>query len=142
MKSKNVLNLLRFGELLVNARIAYNNAKADPETAKTTTTFGKRSLTYFFWFVALAAVAGWLIYFCVTHIVSSLVLIAIGAAVLSVYIVLYSLGLLVLSLNLAIKQVRLNKKPVGIVALVLNLLVITIVLLAIVALIVILKINS
>jgi len=40
MKSKNVLNLFKFVELLVNARIAYNNVKDDPEVAKTTKTFG------------------------------------------------------------------------------------------------------
>ena len=43
--------------------------------------------------------------------------------VLAVYLALYALGFFILSFNLAIKQKKLNNKAVGIIALVLNILV-------------------
>ena len=120
MKKNLLSKLFNFIELIVNARIAYNNVKDDPEVAKTTKTFGKRSLVYFLAFLGMAALTGGLIYFCITHFVSTLIFLAIGAAILSVYTAIYSIGMFILSFNLAIKQNKLNKNPIGIIALILN----------------------
>ena len=67
MKKNLLSKLFNFIELIVNARIAYNNVKDDPEVAKTTKTFGKRSLVYFLAFLGMAALTGGLIYFCITE---------------------------------------------------------------------------
>ena len=123
MKKKNPLNLFKFVELLVNARIAYNNVKNDEEAKKTTTIFGKRSLVYVFIFALMAAGATALIYWGIVNFATSWIFLAIFAFVISVYLVIYAIGMFVLSLNLAIKQISLNKKPVGIIALVFNIII-------------------
>lgn len=132
MKKQNVLSLLKFVELLVNARIAYNNVKNDEETKKTADMFGKRSLVYFLVFMLVGGAAAGIIYWSVTHFVSTLVLVAILGFVVALYMAVYALGFFILSFNLAIKQKRLNNKAVGIIALVLNILVIVAVVVALV----------
>ena len=116
MKKNLISKLFNFVELIVNARIAYNNVKDDPEVAKTTKTFGKRSLVYFLAFLGMAALTAGLIYFCITRFVSTLIFLAIGAAILSLYTAIYAIGMFILSFNLAIKQNKLNKNPIGIIA--------------------------
>ena len=130
MKKKNILSLLKFVELLVNARIAYNNVKEDAEARKTADMFGKRSLVYFLVFVLVGGGAAGLIVWAVNHFASTLVFLAIGAIILAVYMVIYALGYFILSFNLAIKQNRLNNKAVGIIALTLKILVIVAVVVA------------
>ena len=132
MKKQNVLSLLKFVELLVNARIAYNNVKNDEETKKTADMFGKRSLVYFLVFMLVGGAAAAIIYWSVTHFVSTLVFVAILGFVVALYMAVYALGFFILSFNLAIKQKRLNNKAVGIIALVLNILVIVAVVVALI----------
>lgn len=141
MKKNLLSKLFNFIELIVNARIAYNNVKDDPEVAKTTKTFGKRSLVYFLAFLGMAALTGGLIYFCITHFVSTLIFLAIGAAILSVYTAIYSIGMFILSFNLAIKQNKLNKNPIGIIALILNIIVLVALVLGIIVLILAIKLS-
>lgn len=124
MKKQNIISLFKFAELLINARVAYNNVKNDEETKKNVATFGQRSLVYFLVFALVGGAAAGLIVWGVNHFLSTLLLVAIGAMVLAVYLALYALGFFILSFNLAIKQKKLNNKVVGIIALVLNILVI------------------
>ena len=141
MKKNLITKLFNFIELIVNARIAYNNVKDDPEVAKTTKTFGKRSLVYFFVFLGVAALTAGLIYFCITNFASTLIFLAIGAAFLSVYTAIYSIGMFILSFNLAIKQNKLNKNPIGIIALILNIIVLVALVLGIIVLILAIKLS-
>ena len=141
MKKNLMLKLFNFVELIVNARVAYNNVKDDPEVAKTTKTFGKRSLVYFLAFLGMAAITAGLIYFCITRFVSTLILLAIGAVILSVYTAIYSIGMFILSFNLAIKQNKLNKNPIGIIALILNIIVLVALALGILVLILAIKLS-
>jgi len=141
MKKNLMSKLFNFVELIVNARVAYNNVKDDPEVAKTTKTFGKRSLVYFLAFLGMAAITAGLIYFCITRFVSTLIFLAIGAAILSVYTAIYSIGMFILSFNLAIKQNKLNKNPIGIIALILNIIVLVALVLGIVVLILAIKLS-
>ncbi len=132
MKKRNIISLLKFVELLVNARIAYNNVKNDEEAKKTADMFGKRSLVYFLVFALIGGAAAGLIVWAVNYFASTLVFLAIGAIILAVYMSAYALGYFILSFNLAIKQKRLNNKAVGIIALVLNILVIVAVVVALI----------
>ena len=141
MKKNLMSKLFNFVELIVNARVAYNNVKDDPEVAKTTKTFGKRSLVYFLAFLGMAAITAGLIYFCITRFVSTLIFLAIGAAIVSVYTAIYSIGMFILSFNLAIKQNKLNKNPIGIIALILNIIVLVALVLGIVVLILAIKLS-
>lgn len=142
MKKHNILSLLKFAELLVNARIAYNNVKDDEEARKKADMFGKRSLVYFAVFAVVGGLAGALIYWCVTHFASTMILVAILGFVVSVYMVIYALGYFILSFNLAIKQKKLNNKAVGIIALTLNIIVLVAVLIGILALILMLSLSK
>ena len=139
MKKFNILNLFKFGEKIVNARLAYNNAKQDPEVKPNITTFGKRSMWYFVCFLFFAALTGGLVYYGITHFVSTLIFVSILALVAGVYTSIYMLGFYILSLNLAIKQVRLNKKFVGVLAMILNTVVAVAIVIAIPILIITLK---
>lgn len=142
MKKKNILSLFKFLELLVNARIAYNNVKNDEEAKKTANMFGKRSLVYFLVFMLVGGAAAGLIVWAVNNFVSTLIFLAIGAIILAVYMVVYALGFYILSFNLAIKQKRLNNNPVGIIALVLNLIVLVAVLAVLIFLLILAKVKS
>lgn len=142
MKKKNILSLLKFVELLVNARIAYNNIKEDEEAKKTADMFGKRSLVYFLVFALVGGAAAGLIVWAVNNFASTLVLLAIGAIILAIYMAVYALGYFILSFNLAIKQKRLNNKAVGIIALTLNILVIVAVVVALVVALIAIKMHS
>jgi len=139
MKKQNVLSLLKFAELLINARVAYNNIKNDEEAKKTANMFGKRSLVYFAVFAVLGGIAGALIYWCVTHFASTLIFLSILGFIASVYLLLYALGFYILSFNLAIKQKKLNNKAVGIIALILNITLLVAVLIALVILLITIK---
>ena len=141
MKKKNILSLFKFAELLVNARIAYNNVKNDEEAKKTADMFGKRSLVYFVVFALVGAGAAALIVWAVNNFVSTLIFVAIGAIILAVYMVIYALGYYILSFNLAIKQKKLNNKAVGVVALVLNITVIAAILIGIIIAILAIKLS-
>jgi len=141
MKKNLISKMFKFVELIVNARIAYNNVKDDPEVAKTTRTFGKRSIVYFLAFLGMAALTAGLIYFCITNFVSTLIFLAIGAAIVAVYAAIYSIGMFILSFNLAIKQNKLNKNPIGIIALVLNIIVLVALVLGILVLILAIKLS-
>jgi len=92
-------------------------------------------------FALVGGAAAGLLVWAINHFVSSLVLLAIGACVLAVYMIGYALGFLILSFNLAIKQKRLNNKAVGIIALTLNILVIVAVVIALVVAVIALKLN-
>lgn len=142
MKKQNILSLFKFIELLVNARIAYNNVKNDEEAKKTADMFGKRSLVYFLVFALIGGAAAGIIYWSVTHFASTLVFIAILGFVASLYMAVYALGFFILSFNLAIKQKRLNNKAVGIVALVLNITILVAVVISIVFGIIVLSIKN
>ena len=141
MKKKNALSLLKFVELLVNARIAYNNVKEDAEAKKTADMFGKRSLVYFLVFAVVGGLAGAIIYWSVTHFVSTLIFVAIMGFIVSLYMIIYALGYFILSFNLAIKQKRLNNKPVGIIALILNVAVVVAVVVSLVVVVVAIKLS-
>ena len=141
MKKQNVLSLLKFVELIVNARIAYNNVKNDEEAKKTADMFGKRSLVYFAVFAIIGGLAGLIIYWSVTHFASTLIFVAILGFIASVYMAAYALGFFILSFNLAIKQKRLNNKAVGIIALTLNILVIVAVVVALIVAILAIKLS-
>lgn len=139
MKKHNILSLFKFIELLVNARIAYNNVKNDEEAKKTADMFGKRSLVYFLVFAVIGGIAGAIIYWSVTHFVSTWVFVAILGFIVALYMAVYALGCFILSFNLAIKQKRLNNKAVGIIVLILNILVLVALLVGIIALIIVIK---
>ncbi|MFQ6772989.1 MAG: hypothetical protein ACLRFG_00760 [Clostridia bacterium] len=104
--------------LAVNARIAYNNAKKDENIRKTTTAFGKRALVYIISFAVLSLGGIALIWWGVDGFVNAFIF-NIFKIILGGYMVLYSLVLLPLALNLVIKQMKLNKKPIGWISLVL-----------------------
>ena len=142
MKKKNILSLLKFAELLLNARIAYNNVKKDEEAKKTVDMFGKRSLVYFLVFAVVGGLAGALIFWCVTNFASQFVFLAILGFIASLYMVVYAFGYYILSFNLAIKQKKLNNKAVGIIALVLNVIVLVAAVIAIGLLILMFKLKA
>lgn len=139
MKKKNILSLLKFAELLLNARIAYNNIKNDEEAKKTADMFGKRSLLYFLVFALIGGGAGALIFWSVTHFATQFMILAMLGFIASLYLIVYAFSYYILSFNLAIKQKCLNNKAVGIIALVLNIIVLVAVVLAIVVGVILLK---
>ncbi|MBO4936885.1 MAG: hypothetical protein J6C90_01010 [Clostridia bacterium] len=114
----NFWNAFSLISLAVNARIAYNNAKKDENIRKTTTAFGKRALVYIITFAVLSLGGIALIWWGVDGFVNALIF-NIFKIILGGYMVLYSLILLPLALNLVIKQMKLNKKPIGWISLVL-----------------------
>lgn len=139
MKNKNILSLLKFIELLVNARIAYNNIKNDEEAKRTANMFGKRSLLYFFIFALCGGTGGGLIYWSVHNFTTRYIFIAIIGVIISIYLIVYALGFYILSFNLAIKQKKCNNKAVGIIALILNILILVAIVAGVVILIKIIK---
>lgn len=125
MKTRSILSILKFFELLANARVAYNNAKKDEETRKTVTKFGGRAIVYTIVYVLLVGCGVALFYFGITNIASSLILVSIIAILASVYMLLWGVPYLILAINLTIKQLILNRKFIGWLALILLVIVIS-----------------
>ena len=46
MKKRNIFSLLKFIDYFIEARIAYNNAKSNPEIKNNTVAFAKRAILY------------------------------------------------------------------------------------------------
>lgn len=108
----------------INSRLMYNNLKNDEYARKRTTLLGMRALRHILTFalfltVAILAFNGMMSYFYTGQILMGIILFVLG-----VYTVAYGILFLPLSLNLTIKQLRLNKKAIGYIDLILLILVI------------------
>lgn len=101
------------------ARNDYNRIKADDELKKTSTLLGKRAIVYNIIMLIFMGGAAGLAIFGLTLSGLATILCIAGAVILYVSMLPY----LVLSLNLAIKQLCLNKKAIGWVMLILPLLI-------------------
>lgn len=101
------------------ARNDYNRIKADDELRKTSTLLGKRAIVYNIIMLVFMGGAAGLAIFGLTLTGLATILCIAGAVILYVSMLPY----LVLSLNLAIKQLCLNKKAIGWVMLILPLLI-------------------
>lgn len=101
------------------ARNDYNRIKADDELKKTSTLLGKRAIVYNIIMLIFMGGAAGLAIFGLTLTGLATILCIAGAVILYVAMLPY----LVLSLNLAIKQLCLNKKAIGWVMLILPLLI-------------------
>lgn len=101
------------------ARNDYNRIKADEELRKTSTLLGKRAIVYNIIMLIFMGGAAGLAIFGLTLSGLATILCIAGAVILYVAMLPY----LVLSLNLAIKQLCLNKKAIGWVMLILPLLI-------------------
>lgn len=139
MKARNILSVFKFVNLLINARVAYNNVKNDEEAKKTADMFGKRALVYFVVFVVTGCLAAALVVWSVNYLNTIWILVAILGLVMSLYLIVISLAYFILSFNLAIKQKMLNNKACGIIALILNVLVLVSFLICVVAFVVVIN---
>lgn len=101
------------------ARNDYNRIKADDELRKTSTLLGKRAIVYnIIMLIFMGGAAGLAIFGLSLTGIATILCIA-GAVILYVSMLPY----LILSLNLAIKQLCLNKRAIGWVMLILPLLI-------------------
>lgn len=101
------------------ARNDYNRIKADDELRKTSTLLGKRAIVYNIIMLIFMGGAAGLAIFGLTLTGIATILCIAGAVILYVSMLPY----LILSLNLAIKQLCLNKKAIGWIMLILPLLI-------------------
>lgn len=101
------------------ARNDYNRIKADDELRKTSTLLGKRAIVYnIIMLIFMGGAAGLAIFGLSLTGIATILCIA-GAVILYVSMLPY----LILSLNLAIKQLCLNKRAIGWIMLILPLLI-------------------
>ena len=119
--SNNHTNLRYLFNKLADNAATYNNIKSNGEERFTNTRLGRRAIRYnvfFFLFLGSAAALGILAMFLLRN--SNLIfgipllLIAVGLAVTSIIF-------LILALDCGIKQIKLNKKPIGIISILLTL---------------------
>lgn len=101
------------------ARNDYNRIKADAELRKTSTLLGKRSIVYNIIMLVFMGGAAALAIFGLTLTGLATILCIAGAVILYAAMLPY----LILTLNLAIKQLCLNKKAIGWIMLILPLLI-------------------
>lgn len=127
MKGLHWLNI--FGFILTNfvdTREVYNNLKEDAEERKITTYMGKRALLYTILFAFLFIGGPSLAIWCASSLISTRPLLGIVLLIAGVVIAVYGLVLFPIILNYIIKQLILNKRAIGWIALVLFLVVIAI----------------
>ncbi|MBE5735113.1 MAG: hypothetical protein E7361_01540 [Clostridiales bacterium] len=120
MKKRNIFSLLKFIDYFIEARIAYNNAKSNPEIKNNTVAFAKRAILYIILYAGLCFGGLALFVYGFNNIPFAFFL-ALLALVVGIYLFLYGFPFIFISLNLVIKQLCLNKKFLGWLALVLYL---------------------
>lgn len=127
MKGLHWLNI--FGFILtkfVDTREVYNNLKNDPEERKVTTYMGKRALLYSLLFALLFIGGPSLTIWCASSFISESPVLGIVLLITGVVVALYGLILIPIILNYIIKQLILNRRAIGWIALILFLIIIAV----------------
>lgn len=109
-----------------DTREIYNNLKKDPEERKVTTYMGRHALLYIILFAVLFIGGPSLTIWCASSFISEHVLWGVILLILGIVIALYGLILIPIILNYTIKQLVLNKRAIGWIALILFLVVIAV----------------
>lgn len=117
-KSKGIFSFLYkiFGKF-VDIKVAYNDIKANPEAKQTSTVLAKKSILYSIIGAVVFAISFALIFWGFSLVDSASVFFGIVLIILGISMIFYPLAFIILSLNLVIKQLLLNKKPLGFIAL-------------------------
>ncbi len=118
MKKRNIFSLLKFLDYFIDARVAYNNAKSKPEIKENTVAFATRAILYTLLYAGLCFGGLVLVVYGITNLVYAF-FIALLALFLGIYLIGYGFPFIFISLNLVIKQLCLNKKFLGWLALIL-----------------------
>ena len=132
-KNNGIFNLLFkvFGKF-IDIKSAYNDIKANPESKQNSTVFAKKSILYSILGAIVFAMCFAFIFWGFSLLDSSSVFFGIILIILGLSVIFYPFVYLILSLNLVIKQLLLNKKPLGFVALSIFLLMLVIIIAGIV----------
>lgn len=117
--------LFRCFSSFLDLRVLYNDIKNNPEAKKTSTVLGKKAILYWVGFILTLALGGGLIFWGSTMLNSALAIFGIVIMVAGIGTAFYALMFFIISLNATIKQLCLNRKATGWVAL--SLLILTIV---------------
>ena len=116
--NKGIFSLIfKIFDKFVDIRVAYNDIKSNPEAKKTSTVLAKRSILYSIIGAVVFAISFALIFWGFSLVDSASVFFGIMLIILGISMIFYPLAFLILSLNLVIKQLLLNKKPLGFIAL-------------------------
>lgn len=123
-KNAPILNFI-FG--LVNIRTIYEEIKHNEESKKVSVVLGKKALGYCFLFALFVSVAAALAYWGSQYVETIAFFFGIILIVIAIGCGLYALSFLAFAFSCSMKQIRLNRKPIGIFALVLTLLLVAVV---------------
>ncbi len=116
--NKGIFSLIfKIFDKFVDIRVAYNDIKSNPEAKKTSTVLAKRSILYSIIGAVVFAISFALIFWGFSLVNNASVFFGIVLIILGISMIFYPLACYILSLNLVIKQLLLNKKPLGFVAL-------------------------
>ena len=127
-KNKGIFSLIfKIFDKFVDIRVAYNDIKSNPEAKQTSTVLAKKSILYSIIGAVVFAISFALIFWGFSLVDNASVLFGIVLIILGISMIFYPLICLILSLNLIIKQLLLNKKPLGFVALSIFLLMISLI---------------
>lgn len=127
MKGLHWLNIFGFiATKFLDTREIYNNLKNDPEERKVTTYLGKRALLYSILFAIIFIGGPSLTIWCATSFLSEHVFLGILILLAGIIIAIYGLILIPIILNYTIKQLILNRRAIGWIALFLFLIIIAV----------------
>ncbi|MDE6104902.1 MAG: hypothetical protein K2G38_04400 [Clostridia bacterium] len=127
MKPLQWLNIIGFIlTKFVDTREIYNNLKKDPEERKITTYMGRHALLYIILFAVLFIGGPSLAIWCASSFISTNPIFGIVLLIVGVVVALYGLVLIPIILNYTIKQLILNRRAIGWIALILFLVVIAV----------------
>lgn len=117
-KNAPILNFI-FG--LANIRTIYEEIKQNEESKKVSVVLGKKALGYCFLFTLFVTIAVALGYWGAQYVQTIAFLFGIVLIVIAIGCGLYALSFLAFALSCSMKQIRLNRRPIGVFALVLTL---------------------
>ncbi len=120
------MNLLRWLNIIgfmiskfTDTRVVYNNLKKDPEERKLTTYMGKRALANLALFALFFIGGPTLTIWCASSYISTNPIFGVVLLIAGIVIAAYSLLLIPIILNYIVKQLILNKRAIGWIALIL-----------------------
>lgn len=124
MKLESIINVINFIDKTARLKTTYKEIKQNPESKETSVVMGKKAAGYNISFLVLVALAVGSAFLAYNFLNQNGILLGILFIGCAIGLALWSIGVGILAFTSTILQLKLNKKPIGIINLVFSIVVV------------------